>query len=98
MRRLTGKPQGIDDLTGFKVDYSALRRQWDGAYTTDPDKRNPQDQIKARPETGKLDHPRPEPADTFLADNLTLEDGLTPIMCENGQPMMGEGELNGSGL
>jgi hypothetical protein len=91
-------PIAIDDLTGFKVDYSALKKQWDGAWTVDPDKRNPQDLIRARSEVGKLDHPRPESADVFTATNITLEDGLTPIMCENGAPLLTEGPLNGAGL
>lgn len=98
MRRLTGRPQAIDDLTGFKVDHASLRRQWDGAYSTDPDRRNPQDFIKARPESGKLEHPRPEAADRFIADNLVGEDGSSILIAENGQAIMAEGELNGSGL
>lgn len=92
------EPQAIDDLTGFKVNYRDLKRQWDGAYSTDPDKRNPQDRIKARAENPKLDHARPESTDTFFADNITLEDGLSPIICEDGTPLIAEGPLNGAGL
>jgi hypothetical protein len=99
MRRgWTAQPQAIDDLTGFKVNYKDLKRQWDGAYSVDPDKRNPQDMIRARPENPKLDHARPEAIDRFFADNITLEDGITPIICEDGTAMMTEGTLNGAGL
>lgn len=99
MRRgYSAQPQAIDDLTGFKVNYRDLRRQWDGAYTLDPDKRNPQDFLKARPENPKLDHARPESADRFFADNIVLEDGVTPIINPDGSALMTEGTLNGSGL
>jgi hypothetical protein len=99
MRRgWVAQPQAIDDLTGFKVNYKDLKRQWDGKYTLDPDKRNPQDFLRARADNPKLDHPRPEALDTFFADNITLEDGSTPIQCENGSPLLTEGTLNGSGL
>lgn len=91
-------PIAIDDLTGFKVDYTKLRRQWDGRWAIDPDRRNPQDTIRARADNPKLDHPRPEALDTFLATNITMEDGVTPIIAENGTAILTEGPLNGAGL
>lgn len=98
MRRgWTPGPVGIDDHSGFLVRYSDLKRQWDGAYSTDPDKRNPQDFLKARPERATLEHPRPEANDTFFADNLLTEDGQLMI-CEDGSPLFAEGPLNGAGL
>lgn len=99
MRRgWTAQPQAIDDLTGFKVDYRKLKRQWDGAYSLDPDKRNPQDFLKARPENPKLDHPRPEAIDRFLSEAIITEDGTSPITLPDGSPLMTEGTLNGAGL
>lgn len=94
------EPQAIDPASGFQVPYRDLVKQWDGEWVSRrfADKRNPQDLLKAKGERAKLDHPRPEQADTFLAVNITLEDGVTPIICENGTPLMTEGELNGSGL
>lgn len=99
-RRFTeARPQAIDDMTGFKVDHAALKKQWDGAMTVDPDKRNPQDLIRIRARTTLISNPRPEPADVFLASNITHEDGFTPIICPDGSPMMTEdGPLGGEGL
>lgn len=94
-RGWTAQPQAIDDLTGFKVDYKKLRRQWDGAYSLDPDKRNPQDFLRARSENPKLDHPRPEAIDTFYADNI-LDEAGNPIVCEDGSPLFAEGIVRGS--
>jgi hypothetical protein len=92
------KPQAIDDQTGFKVDHSALKRQWDGAFTVDPDKRNPQDLIRSRPDNPTIPNPRPEPADIFIAGNIIWEDGFTPIIGETGSPVMTEGIFGGEGL
>lgn len=92
------RPQAIDDMTGFKVAHATLKRQWDGAMTVSPDKRNPQDLIRAKPEDSTLANPRPEPADVFLATPITLEDGVTPIINADGTAMMHEGHLNGEGL
>jgi hypothetical protein len=97
----TLEPQGpvaIDDQTGFKVPLRHLKRQWDGARVVNPDKRNPQDTIRARPERNTVENPRPEPADVFLATNILLEDGLTPLIGEDGSAIMTEGPLNGAGL
>lgn len=100
MRRITPEPrvQAIDDMTGFKVDHATLKKQWDGAMTVSPDRRNPQDLIRTRARTTIIANPRPEPADVFLATNITLEDGFTPIVCPDGSPLMTEGHLNGEGL
>jgi hypothetical protein len=92
------EPQGIDDMTGFKVPLRRLKKQWDGAMTVSPDKRNPQDMIKARPESPALTNPRPEAPDMFLAVNIVLEDGFTPLIGEDGSAIMTEGRLNGEGL
>jgi hypothetical protein len=92
------KPQGIDDATGFKVDHSSLKKQGDGAMVVDPDKRNPQDLIRVRPGTSIVPDPRPEPDDVFLATNILLEDGVTPMIGADGSALMTEGPLNGAGL
>lgn len=94
------EPQAIDPASGFKVPHRNLVRQWDGEYVDRRfvDKRNPQDLLRAKAEQAQLPHPRPEPADTFLATNILWEDGLTPIVGENGSAVMTEGELNGEGL
>ena len=94
------KPQGpvaIDDMTGFKVDHASLKRQWDGAMTVEPDIRNPQDTIRARPERPALHNPRPEPEDVFLATNVLDANGR-PTFNANGTPIMTAGPLNGAGL
>lgn len=91
-------PQGIDDATGFKVDHRRLKRQWDGAMVVNPDKRNPQDSLKARPDRQTLLNPRPERPDIFIAVNILWEDGLTPVVGESGNAILSEGELNGQGL
>ena len=90
-------PIAIDDLTGFKVPHRDLKRQWDGAYTVDPDKRNPQDLIRARGERAALPHPRPEATDTFLASPILTEDGL-PMIGGDGQIIFTEGSMGGEGL
>lgn len=92
------EPVAIDDATGFKVPLRTLRKQWDGAMVVDPDKRNPQDFIRARPERLALQNPRPEAPDTFIADNIMWEDGSTPMIAPDGSSVLTEGELNGSGL
>lgn len=94
------EPQALDPASGFKVPYRNLVRQWDGEWVDRRfvDKRNPQDLLRARADNPKLDHPRPEPTDVFLALNITMEDGLTPITTENGQAILTEGETNGAGL
>ena len=97
MARIHHGPVAIDDLTCFKVPHRDLKRQWDGAYTVDPDVRNPQDLIRARPERPGLPHPRPEAADTFFAVN-TLDANGIPLIDGNGDPVMGAGPLNGTGL
>lgn len=94
------EPVAIDPASGFKVPYRNLVRQWDGEWVDRRfrDKRNPQDYLRAKTEQPALDHARPEQTDVFLAVNITLEDGLTPITTETGGPLMTEGELNGEGL
>lgn len=91
------EPVAIDDMTGFKVRHSALKRQWDGAMTVDPDRRNPQDTIRSRPERPALQNPRPEPDDVFLAINTYDADGH-PVIDANGDPVLTAGPRNGEGL
>jgi hypothetical protein len=98
-RRLSDPiPQGIDDATGFKVEHASLKMQWDGAMVVNPDKRNPQDLVRVRADTTIIPNPRPEPDDVFLATNILLEDGVTPMIGEDGRAIMTEGPLNGEGL
>jgi hypothetical protein len=99
-RRLIAEPQALDPASGFVVPYRDLVKQWDGEYVSRRfvDKRNPQDLIRARPESRPLDHPRPEPADVFIAGNIEWEDGSTLVTTEGGAAMLTEGPLNGEGL
>ena len=99
-QQYTRGPVAIDPASGFKVPYRNLVRQYDGEWVDRRfvDKRNPQDFLRARPDNPKLDHPRPEATDVFLAVNITMEDGITSIVAENGQAILTEGQLNGSGL
>lgn len=92
-------PQAIDPASGFKVPHRNLVRQWDGEYVDRRfvDKRNPQDLIRAKVDSPALDHPRPEPADTFLASAILTEDGL-PMIGANEEILLTEGALNGVGL
>jgi hypothetical protein len=94
------EPQALDPASGFKVPHRNLVRQWDGEYVDKRfvDKRNPQDLLRAKAEQADLPHPRPEPADTFLAINILLEDGVTPMIGGGGVALMTEGQMNGKGL
>lgn len=83
-------PQGIDDATGFKVDHSRLKKQWDGAMVVDPDKRNPQDLIRVRADTSLIPNPRPEPEDQFRFIHILMEDGITPMQAEDGRWLLTE--------
>lgn len=100
MRRDKPTPQAIDPASGFKVPHRNLVRQYDGEYVDRRfvDKRNPQDLIRAKARITVIQNPRPEPPDTFLAVNITLEDGFTPIINPDGTPLMTEGPRNGEGL
>lgn len=94
------EPQAIDPASGFKIPHKNLVRQYDGEYVDRRfvDKQNPQELIRARPESSVLPHPRPEVADVFLATNILLEDGLTPMIGADGAALMTEGPLAGAGL
>lgn len=83
-------PQAIDDWTGFKVDLSDLRKEWDGLLTVNPDRRNPQDFVRGIRETVALPYARPETRDRFIAQVITLQDG-TPIDTEDGQELLDQG-------
>lgn len=67
----------IDPASGFKVKRRDLVRQWDGelVHRRFVDKRNPQDFVRGVKEREALPNTRPEPADVFLAEPLTWEDG-----------------------
>jgi hypothetical protein len=94
------EPQAIDPASGFKVPHRNLVKQWDGEYVDQRfvDKRNPQDLIRVRADTSALVNPQPEPADVFLASNIVLEDGVTPMVGADGVALMTEGLLGGAGL
>ena len=55
----------IDDMTGFKVKASETVKQWDGARTARPLKRNPQDFLRGRKERIRTPFARPEATDVF---------------------------------
>jgi hypothetical protein len=54
--------------------------------------------IRVRPRITVIPNPRPEAPDVFLAFNIILEDGFTPIVNPDGSALMAEGHLNGEGL
>lgn len=83
-------PQGIDSWSGFKVNLSDMRLQWDGNYTVDPDIRNPQDFVRGVKDDMSLPFARPEAPNTFVAENILWENGL-PMLAENGDAIMTEG-------
>jgi hypothetical protein len=60
----------ICDRTGFKVLPGTLVKEWNGAMVRPQswEARHPQDFVRGRPEKSK-GSPRPEPADTFIADD-----------------------------
>lgn len=92
MRRRPGlpEPQGIDDYTGFKVDLGKLKKDWAGLYSTDPDKRNPQDFVRGVKDNQALPFARPEPPDSFAVETLQFEN-LAPILLGDGSVLTTEG-------
>lgn len=63
----------ICDRTGFKVPAGTLVKEWNGAMVRPEswEPRHPQDFVRGRTETPK-GSPRPEPTDTFIADNAQV--------------------------
>lgn len=86
-----GEPVAIDDYTGFKVPLSALKKDWQGFLTVNPERRNPQDFVRGVRETIALPFARPEAPDRFMATNVLAEDG-TPLITEDGQAILDAGE------
>ena len=54
--------------------------------------------VRARVDNPILDHAQPEPTDIFMATNILLEDGVTPMIGEDGRAILTEGPLNGEGI
>jgi hypothetical protein len=92
-RRRLPEPQAIDPASGFKVPLSSLVKQWDGEMVDRRfvDKRNPQDFVRGVRDNQALPFARPEPEDSFLAENITFED-QTPVILQDGDPLFEEGE------
>ena len=61
----------ICSLSGFKFPISEAVKNWNGllVHRSFVDKRNPQDFVKAVPESMALPVSNPEPTDTFLGTN-----------------------------
>lgn len=79
-------PQAIDPASGFKVDLDTLVRQWDGQMISRKfvDIRNPQDFVRGVKDVQTLPFARPEPPDTYIAQPILWEDGVTFITTESG--------------
>lgn len=91
------QPQAIDDWSGFKVNLSDLRRQWDGHYTVDPDIRNPQDYLRGIKDNMTLPYSRPESPNTFVAVNIVWQDGSFATS-QDGNALLTEGPNPGEYL
>lgn len=74
MTLYTPGPNAIDDMTGFKVKLADLRKQWDGAMTTRPDRRNPQDFVRGVSDKQALPFARPESPDVFIVTPVLPSD------------------------
>jgi len=68
----------ICDECGFKVRASETRKRWDGRIVCIPDwePRHPQEFVRGRVDRQRVAEPRPEAADTFLADNEVTASSL----------------------
>lgn len=67
------EPQAIDDYSGFKVPLSRLSKDWQGLYSVDPDKRNPQDFVRGIKDDQSLPYSRPEAPNDFIAGPIAWE-------------------------
>ncbi len=83
-------PQGIDSWSGFKVNLSDLKRQWDGNYSFDPDRRNPQDFVRGVKDDPSLPFARPEAPAVFVAGNIVWESGAF-MTGQEGEPLLTQG-------
>lgn len=83
-------PQAIDSWSGFKVNLSDLKRQWDNQYTVDPDFRNPQDFVRGVKDDPSLPLTRPEAPDSFLALNIVWQDGAY-MTSQTGEALLTQG-------
>jgi hypothetical protein len=89
-------PKAIDPRTGFKVDLSSLVKDGqtsDLVWDKVADRKHPQEFVRARPERINLPFARPEPPDRGIALNIIWEDGILPIVLENGAALLAEGEV-----
>jgi hypothetical protein len=84
-------PQGIDSWSGFKVNLSDLKRQWDGNYSVDPDQRNPQDFVRGVKDDPSLPFARPEAPNVFVAGNIVWQDGATFMTAQDGEVLLTQG-------
>lgn len=91
------QPQAIDSWSGFKVNLSDLRRQWDNNLTVDPDRRNPQDFVRGVKDDQSLPYARPEPPDQFIAQPIVWESGAF-MTTERGGNIFTEGVMPGETL
>ncbi len=84
-------PQGIDDRTGFKVNLSDLKLEWDGLRTVDPDRRNPQDYVRGRKDDMSLPYARPEAPNVYVSGPLIWQNGVTFMTSETGDVLLTQG-------
>lgn len=84
------RPQGIDDWSGFKVNLSDLRLEWDNLRTVDPDRRNPQDFVRGVKDDQSLPFARPEAPDEYVAQPLLWENGAF-MTAQDGAVLLTEG-------
>lgn len=90
-------PQAIDSWSGFKVNLSDMKRQWDGNYTVDPDIRNPQDFVRGVKDDPSLPFARPEAPNVYVAQPLLWQDGSL-MFGEDGSILLSQGIQPGDTL
>ena len=89
-------PKAIDPRTGFEVRLADLVKDGqtgDLIWSKVADRKQPQDLVRGIPDRMDLPYSRPEPPDRFMAVNLLWEDGIMPILMENGSPVLSQGEV-----
>lgn len=95
-RLLGDGPNAIDPRSGFKVKLADLVKEGqtgDLIYAPFADRKHPQDMVRGVPDNSVLPYSRPEVPDRFMAQTIMMEDGVTPILQENGLPFLTEGEV-----
>lgn len=85
-----GEPVGIDDYTGLKVALSSLKKDWQGFYTVNPDRRNSQDFVRGVADNMALPYARPETPDVFMAQPLLDQMGNV-LVDQNGKAILEQG-------